>query len=120
MWWSGSHAFDDRGRCHAAARAEGHQPGRKIAPLEFIEQGPDQDRAGSANRMTQRDRSSSDIHLCMIDVELTHEFQRHHRERLIDFEQIDEIGRASCRERVCQYVYVSVVAVSLKKTKAKT
>src|SRR3546814_11332295 len=24
-----------------------------------------------------------------------------------------EIGRASCRERVCQYVYISVVAVSL-------
>src|SRR3546814_14620043 len=24
-------------------------------------------------------------------------------------------GRASCRERVCQYVYISVVAVSLKK-----
>src|SRR3546814_14748430 len=31
--------------------------------------------------------------------------------------QIDlEIGRASCRERVCQYVLISVVAVSLKKT----
>src|SRR3546814_21011510 len=27
----------------------------------------------------------------------------------------DEIGRASCRERVCQYVSISVVAVSLKK-----
>src|SRR3546814_14805216 len=26
-----------------------------------------------------------------------------------------EIGRASCRERVCQYVYISVVAVSFKK-----
>src|SRR3546814_18916329 len=25
------------------------------------------------------------------------------------------IGRASCRERVCQYVYISVVAVSFKK-----
>src|SRR3546814_11163290 len=25
-----------------------------------------------------------------------------------------EIGRASCRERVCQYVYISVVAVALK------
>src|SRR3546814_19467906 len=25
-----------------------------------------------------------------------------------------EIGRASCRERVCQYVVISVVAVSLK------
>src|SRR3546814_4104547 len=29
----------------------------------------------------------------------------------------DDIGRASCRERVCQYVYISVVAVSLKKKK---
>src|SRR3546814_20889046 len=26
----------------------------------------------------------------------------------------DEIGRASCRERVCKYVYTTVVAVSLK------
>src|SRR3546814_12562751 len=26
-----------------------------------------------------------------------------------------QIGRASCRERVCQYVYIPVVAVSLKK-----
>src|SRR3546814_14866289 len=26
----------------------------------------------------------------------------------------DKIGRASCRERVCQYVYISVVAVSLQ------
>src|SRR3546814_11993574 len=30
-----------------------------------------------------------------------------------------EIGRASCRDRVCQYVYISVVAVSLNKTKEK-
>src|SRR3546814_20114487 len=28
-----------------------------------------------------------------------------------------EIGTASCRERVCQYVSISVVAVSLKKKK---
>src|SRR3546814_16353476 len=28
-----------------------------------------------------------------------------------------QIGRASCRERVCQYVSISVVAVSLKKQK---
>src|SRR3546814_11388502 len=26
-----------------------------------------------------------------------------------------QIGRASCRERVCRYVYISVVAVSLQK-----
>src|SRR3546814_12934399 len=30
---------------------------------------------------------------------------------------LHEIGRASCRERVCQYVEISVVAVSLKKKK---
>src|SRR3546814_12574968 len=30
---------------------------------------------------------------------------------------LEPIGRASCRERVGQYVSVSVVAVSLKKTK---
>src|SRR3546814_17869418 len=28
---------------------------------------------------------------------------------------VDKIGRASCRERVCQYVSISVVAVYLKK-----
>src|SRR3546814_15096467 len=31
-----------------------------------------------------------------------------------------QIGRASCRERVCQYVSISVVAVSLKKKKTCT
>src|SRR3546814_18926637 len=31
-----------------------------------------------------------------------------------------KIGRASCRERVCQYVSISVVAVSLKKNKKQT
>src|SRR3546814_16389962 len=30
---------------------------------------------------------------------------------------LPEIGRASWRDRVCQYVYISVVAVSLKKNK---
>src|SRR3546814_9001526 len=29
--------------------------------------------------------------------------------------EVQEIGRASCRERVCQYVSISVVAGSLKK-----
>src|SRR3546814_14161601 len=31
----------------------------------------------------------------------------------------EQIGRASCRERVCQYVSISVVAVSLKKKTPK-
>src|SRR3546814_20801968 len=32
----------------------------------------------------------------------------------------NKIGRASCRERVCQYVKISVVAVSLKKKNKRT
>src|SRR3546814_184637 len=37
----------------------------------------------------------------------------------LDNYDVQEIGRASCRERVCQYVYISVVDVSLKKKKKK-
>src|SRR3546814_20877980 len=40
-----------------------------------------------------------------------HQFLRDALERAVRV----EIGRASCRERVCQYVSISVVAVSLKK-----
>src|SRR3546814_18743788 len=36
---------------------------------------------------------------------------------VLDRPVLDQIGRASCRERVCPYVSVSVVAVSLKKKK---
>src|SRR3546814_16008456 len=32
----------------------------------------------------------------------------------------DKIGRASCRERVCQYVWFSLVAVSLQNKPANT
>src|SRR3546814_19116741 len=32
----------------------------------------------------------------------------------VEPERDEQIGRASCRERVCQYVEISVVAVSLK------
>src|SRR3546814_15747214 len=32
----------------------------------------------------------------------------------------DHIGRASCRERVCQYVSISGVAVSFSKTRTRT
>src|SRR3546814_20623138 len=43
------------------------------------------------------------------------------RRTLARYFGVDEqqIGRASCRERVCQYVSISVVDVSLKKKKSK-
>src|SRR3546814_13778241 len=36
------------------------------------------------------------------------------------YKRLTEIGRASWRERVCPYVQISVVALSLKKQKNKT
>src|SRR3546814_20818453 len=46
-------------------------------------------------------------------------FQYHHEHALTLHEAYEEIGRASCRERVCQYVKISGVAVSLNKKKKK-
>src|SRR3546814_11049494 len=37
------------------------------------------------------------------------------RSRQLDSSQILKIGSASCRDRVCRYVSISVVAVALKK-----
>src|SRR3546814_14974395 len=36
-----------------------------------------------------------------------------------EWDEAPEIGRASCRERGCQYVSIAVVAVSLKKKRRK-
>src|SRR3546814_20290892 len=35
--------------------------------------------------------------------------------RLADYEMIAKFGRAPCRDKVCQYVYITVAAVILKK-----
>src|SRR3546814_16381879 len=43
-----------------------------------------------------------------------------HRGKAEEVKALEQNGRASCRERECQYVEISVVAVSLKKkTKAR-
>src|SRR3546814_11384883 len=46
---------------------------------------------------------------------LTRRLREEERERLPLARGIAQIGRASCRERVCQYVEISVVAGSLTK-----
>src|SRR3546814_13394202 len=42
-----------------------------------------------------------------------------HHPALLPDGSVQQIGRASCRERVCQYVKISVVAVSLNKNTKK-
>src|SRR3546814_14081424 len=43
-----------------------------------------------------------------------------HPDWLFPLYALSEIGRASCRESVCNYVYILVVAVSLKQKRKKT
>src|SRR3546814_15745059 len=43
-----------------------------------------------------------------------------HREQHAAHDRRREIGRASCRERGCQYVLISGVAISLKKNNTST
>src|SRR3546814_16324753 len=46
--------------------------------------------------------------------------QRQHHRRAVRRDRCDELGRASCRESVCQYVLLSVFAISLKKKISQT
>src|SRR5216110_3742175 len=67
----------------------------------------------TAYEISSRDWSSD---VCSSDLGRGRRGVRH-RGRLAgrDGLRSPEIGRASCRERVCELVYISVVAVSLKK-----
>src|SRR3546814_12048225 len=53
------------------------------------------------------------VQIALRDLERRQLVRRYRRKDRTDFFQL-KIGRASCRERVCQYVYISVVAVSLQ------
>src|SRR3546814_17183108 len=74
------------------------------------------DQAASAFRVQELRRSGRPAHRARADRN-----RRPQRLRQIDSARSTaQIGRASCRERVCQYVWISVVAASLKKTTAKS
>src|SRR3546814_16077350 len=68
---------------------------------------------------TRYGRTVDDPYRWMEDPKRASELARYVREQSnITIEPLaDQIGSASCRERVCQYVSISVVAVSYKKKK---
>src|SRR3546814_13491477 len=73
------------------------------------------DRAVWFVRATRRNRSIQHVHLFL--RQLAAEQRAHAVEEGL---WVSKIGRASCRERVCQYVEISVVAGALKKNKKKS
>jgi methylthioribose-1-phosphate isomerase len=55
------HALDNRRDALAAADAESNERSGQVAPLELVERGAEQDGAGSAKRMTERDGAAVDV-----------------------------------------------------------
>src|SRR6266699_2231490 len=63
-----SHALDDGRGAHAAADAQGHQRGLLVGALKLVEHGPEDHRAGRAERMAERDGAAIDVDLGGVDV----------------------------------------------------
>src|SRR3546814_11180095 len=63
-----------------------------------------------------RDKEADDQRLLQCNHRCDTQPNRNHEDRRID-DLLAEIGRASCRERVCQDVEIAGVAVSSKKKK---
>ncbi len=63
--------------------------GVEIAPLQFVEHGAEDHRAGRAERMTHRDGAAVHVDLCRIDLERLHVAQHDGGKRLVQLEQVD-------------------------------
>src|SRR3546814_11856439 len=128
MGLGGGEVYDGRGRVAAeqrALRAEQHLYALEIEEFAFEQPGGDERHVVDVDRgrlvargagaqiadAADREARSGEVGLGVADVG-----QRLlERRRVDDLLALEEIGRASGRERVCQYVEISVVVVSLKK-----
>ena len=80
---------DDRRRAHAGGDAERDEGGRLARPLQFVERGAQDHRAGGAKRMAHGDGAAAGIDALRIEIEGLHVAQHHRGERLVDLEQVD-------------------------------
>src|SRR3546814_18228033 len=64
-----------------------------------------------------RDERANEEHRQMLDAWLARDSDRLRALTVAHIQKTLEIGRASCRERVCQHGSISVVAVVVKKKK---
>src|SRR5229473_8711742 len=78
----------DRGG-FAAADAECCDAALEVLRFERVQQRDDQPRAGGADRMAERAGAAIDVELLSGDAEIALRRHRHHREGLVDLEQVD-------------------------------
>src|SRR5690242_13020885 len=82
-------AFDDGRGAHAATDAQRDQCGRFVGAFQFVQHRAQYHRAGSAERMAQRDSSAIDVDPGVVDIEGLHVAEHDRRKGLVQFEQID-------------------------------
>src|SRR5690348_4769418 len=83
-----SDALDDGGDAHAAADAERGEAAAQVAPLELVDEGAEDHRAGRTERVTHGDRTAVDVGDLVGDAQVAHEPHRDRGERLVDLEQV--------------------------------
>src|SRR3954468_17496647 len=95
--------FDDDGRGHATGRAHGDETALQVAPLELVEQGADQNRAGGADGMAECDRAAIDVDPRAVELEVADVFFRNHGKGLVDLEQVDVVdGQLRLRQHLAR------------------
>src|SRR3546814_14700114 len=93
-----------------------------MAPLEIRHRSvrPISAKHAQASRFLQQSPRDNDLRGAEVITDPKGDRKRRANEQDDPDLYVRKIGRASCRERVCQYVSISVVAVSLKKKICRT
>src|ERR1700710_1735225 len=69
----GSDQLDDGGDAHATADAQRGEAALELTTLELVDQGAEDHRAGRAERVAHRDRTTVDVGDLLVDVHVAHE-----------------------------------------------
>ena len=82
-------SLDSEGDTISATETQRGNPSSQAALLQGVEEGRENPRAAGADRMSQCDRASVDVHAVGIDPQLAEDGDQLNGERLVDFEEID-------------------------------
>jgi hypothetical protein len=67
------------------------RPRFRSRPLQLVEQGADEDRAGGADRVAEGHGAAVDVDLVAVELQVADELLGHHREGLVDLPQVDVV-----------------------------
>src|SRR5215813_7487214 len=86
---SRSRALDSEGEAVAAAHAERRDAALQMAIRQRVEERRENPAAARADRVSERDGAAVDVDLRWVEAEFANHGDRLHRERLVQFEEVD-------------------------------